>query len=154
MLLVSTGFDLEWRDLICVTNNGTGPNEISKEPASCSIALRETGVNDDPNDKWRLVPGNSSVCFEETVNGSARSYCDLFCPNADAVYLVKRVPSTHRLCFAHITYHKEKRGEDWYLWLSEKCRFSTITFTIRCEFNFDRTEFPADEEIFKELIKT
>ncbi|VDK63640.1 unnamed protein product [Onchocerca ochengi] len=143
----------QWRDLICVTNNGTAPDKISKEPASCNIALRETGVEDDPKDTWRLAPGNDSVCFEEAINGSVRSYCDLLCPRADTVYLIKRTPPTHRLCFAHITFHKEKRGEKWYLWLSEQCRYSTITFTLRCEFNFDRAEFPADEEIFKELRK-
>lgn len=56
--------DLEWRDLICVTKDGEGPDKISKEPASCSLALRETGIDNDPNDKWRPAPGINSGCFD------------------------------------------------------------------------------------------
>ncbi|MCP9265668.1 hypothetical protein DINM_021016 [Dirofilaria immitis] len=104
--------DLEWRDLTCTTRNGTGPDKISKEPASCSLALRETGIDNDPNDKWRPAPGNNS----ETVNGTVRNYCNLLCPNADTVYLIKRIPQTHRSCFAFITYQHEKRSNDWYVW--------------------------------------
>ncbi|EFO22601.1 hypothetical protein LOAG_05885 [Loa loa] len=143
----------QWRDLICATKDGVGLDKISKEPASCSLALRETGVDNDPNDKWRPAPGNNSVCFDEIVNRTVRTYCNLLCPNADTVYLIKRTPQTHRSCFAFVTYHHEKRGTDWYIWRTENCRLSTITFTIRCEFHFDRKEFPSDEEIFKKLRK-
>ncbi|KAM3725551.1 Uncharacterized protein ACO02O_02420 [Dirofilaria immitis] len=152
-LVTADSVHWQWRDLTCTTRNGTGPDKISKEPASCSLALRETGIDNDPNDKWRPAPGNNSVCFDETVNGTVRNYCNLLCPNADTVYLIKRIPQTHRSCFAFITYQHEKRSNDWYVWRNNKCRLSTITFTFRCEFLFDRKEFPSDEEIFKKLRK-
>lgn len=75
--------DLEWRDLICVTNNGTAPDKISKEPASCNIALRETGVEDDPKDTWRLAPGNDSVCFE-VISFKIINFCQMLSRNLNS----------------------------------------------------------------------
>lgn len=49
---------------MCITKDGVGSDKISKEPASCSLALRETGIDNDPNDKWRPIPGNNSACFD------------------------------------------------------------------------------------------
>ncbi|VDM99009.1 unnamed protein product, partial [Thelazia callipaeda] len=146
--------NLEWRDLICDTKDGIGVDKISKQPASCNLALRETGVDNDPNDKRRIVPGNNSGCFDESINGIVRTYCNILCPNADTVYLIKRTPQNHRSCFSHITYRFEKRGKDWYLWREKNCRVSKITFTTRCEFHFNRKQFPNDEELFKKLRKT
>ncbi|VDK55540.1 unnamed protein product [Gongylonema pulchrum] len=54
----------QWRDLICETKDGQGPDKISKEPATCRLALRETGIDNDPNDNKRPVPENDPICFD------------------------------------------------------------------------------------------
>uniref|UniRef100_F1LBQ5 DUF7808 domain-containing protein n=1 Tax=Ascaris suum TaxID=6253 RepID=F1LBQ5_ASCSU len=143
----------QWRDISCETKNGVGPDKLSKEPAECKLSLRETGVDGDAKDNKRPAPGINAGCFDENVNGTIRTYCDLLCPNAESVYLIKREPQVHRSCFVFYTHGKEKRGNDWYLWRSKSCRQSAITFTIRCEFPFGRKEFPNDEQLFTKLRK-
>ncbi|VDN53410.1 unnamed protein product, partial [Dracunculus medinensis] len=138
-----------FRDLVCETKDSTGSDKISKNPAECKLFLRETGKDDDPNDNRREVPGKG--CFDEVVNGTVRTYCDLLCPNADTVYVIKRDPQNHRSCFEFLTYKREKRQDEWYFWRQEKCRNATITFKLRCEFLFPRKEFPDDTEIFKKF---
>ncbi|CAD5218257.1 unnamed protein product [Bursaphelenchus okinawaensis] len=138
----------QWRDLICETKNGTGPDKISTEKAQCTIALRETET-----DHNRRLAEKEAGCFDEVVNGTTRTYCDLLCPKADTVYLIKRDPQVHRSCFVFYTHRLERRGEDWFLWRDKKCRQSQITFTIRCEFNFNRREFPSDKEVFLRAVK-
>uniref|UniRef100_A0A914DUY9 DUF7808 domain-containing protein n=1 Tax=Acrobeloides nanus TaxID=290746 RepID=A0A914DUY9_9BILA len=139
----------QWRDLICETRNGEGPDKISKEPAECTIALRET-----EKDTTRRFPTHRNAgCFDEVVNGTTRKYCDLLCPGADTVYLIKRNPQVHRSCFVFFTHRLERRGEDWYLWREKNCLHSQITFTIRCEFLFPRTKFQKDTELFARLRK-
>ncbi|CAD5224411.1 unnamed protein product [Bursaphelenchus xylophilus] len=138
----------QWRDLICTTKEGSGPDKISKEKASCTIALRETET-----DRTRRLGEKEAGCFDETVNGTARTYCDLHCPHADTVYLIKRDPQVHRSCFVFYTHRLERRGDDWFLWRDKNCRQSQITFTIRCEFLFNRREFPSDKEVFERAKK-
>lgn len=53
------------------------------------------------------------------VNGTVRTYCDLLCPNADTVYVIKRDPQNHRSCFEFLTYKREKRQDEWYFWRQE-----------------------------------
>uniref|UniRef100_A0A1I7YLL7 DUF7808 domain-containing protein n=1 Tax=Steinernema glaseri TaxID=37863 RepID=A0A1I7YLL7_9BILA len=136
----------EWRDLSCETKNGTGSDKISKDPADCTISLRET--EDDTTSRSAVRNGG---CFDEVVNGTTRTYCDLLCPKADTVYLIKRNPQVHRSCFVFYTHRLERRGDDWFLWRDKKCRNSQITFTIRCEFLFPRKTFPEDKELFSKL---
>ncbi|KAL3094081.1 hypothetical protein niasHT_021852 [Heterodera trifolii] len=139
----------EWRDLICQTNDkGKGNDKITEEPAQCTVALRET----EQDTKRRKAP-NGEGCFDEIVNGTTRTYCDLLCPKADTVYLIKRDPQAHRSCFVFFTHRLERRGENWFLWRENKCRHSQITFTARCEFLFGRREMPSDAELFNTLRK-
>uniref|UniRef100_A0A915DBJ0 AAA+ ATPase domain-containing protein n=1 Tax=Ditylenchus dipsaci TaxID=166011 RepID=A0A915DBJ0_9BILA len=126
----------QWRDLICETENGSGPDKISEKPAECSIALREA-----ERDTQRRTAEKNAGCFDEVVNGTTRSY----------FYLIKRTPQVHRSCFVFFTHRLERRGENWYLWRHKDCRQSQITFTIRCEFLFPRTHFPKDQEVFSKL---
>uniref|UniRef100_A0A914I8M6 DUF7808 domain-containing protein n=1 Tax=Globodera rostochiensis TaxID=31243 RepID=A0A914I8M6_GLORO len=88
---------------------------------------------------------------KEIVNGTVRTYCDLLCPKADTVYLIKRDPQAHRSCFVFYTHRLERRGDHWYLWRENKCRHSQITFTARCEFLFARREMPSDTVLFNTL---
>jgi len=142
----------QWRDLICETNSesGVGPDNLTEEPAECAIALRET--EREPAEKRRKAEKNAG-CFDEIVNGTMRTYCDLLCPGADTVYLIKREPQVHRSCFVFFTHRLERRGNDWFLWRQKDCRHSRITFTIRCEFLFDRSQFPKDNEVFETLAR-
>lgn len=87
------------------------------------------------------------------MNGTTRTYCDLLCPKADTVYLIKREPQQHRSCFVFYTHRLERRGEDWFLWRDQRCRKSQITFTIRCEFLFNRRDFPTDAQVFQRAAK-
>uniref|UniRef100_A0AC35FK41 Uncharacterized protein n=1 Tax=Panagrolaimus sp. PS1159 TaxID=55785 RepID=A0AC35FK41_9BILA len=139
----------QWRDLICKTENGKGGDKISDKPAVCNIALRE---NEKDTNK-RPSPNVNGGCFDEVVNGTTRTYCDLLCPKADTVYLIKRTPQVHRSCFVFFTHRLERRGDDWFLWRDKNCRMSEITFTIRCEFLFPRADFPNDKELFHRLAK-
>lgn len=50
---------IEWRDLICETKNGVGPDQISEQPATCSIALREA-----ESDTKRRIAEKNAGCFE------------------------------------------------------------------------------------------
>uniref|UniRef100_A0A0N5ALE9 Protein ST7 homolog n=1 Tax=Syphacia muris TaxID=451379 RepID=A0A0N5ALE9_9BILA len=140
----------QWRDLVCTTKDGVGSDQLSKEPAECNLYLRET---DDPDAKEerRPAPGNNAACFDENVNGTVRTYCNLLCPKADTVYLISREPKVHRSCFVFYTHQFERRGDDWYLWQNQNCRLSAINFKIRCEFLFPRSSFPSDEEVFKDF---
>lgn len=65
------------------------------------------------------------------MNGTVRTYCDLLCPNAESVYLIKREPQVHRSCFAFYTQGKEKRGNDWYLWRSKVCPSFAHLYTYK-----------------------
>ncbi|GMR52738.1 hypothetical protein PMAYCL1PPCAC_22933, partial [Pristionchus mayeri] len=151
LLLIFLPFSLQdgkhwqWRSLDCVTTNGTGPDLISKEPAECTLKLFE-GEHDTTK-----RPAGGPVCHDEVVNGVTRSYCNLLCPGADTVYLIKRKPQTHRSCFVFYTHELEKRGEEYYLWRINKCRHSQIEITVRCEFLFDRQKFVSDNELFAKL---
>ncbi|KAI6184178.1 hypothetical protein M3Y97_00568400 [Aphelenchoides bicaudatus] len=138
----------QWRDLICKTTDGKGVDKISEKPAECRIALREN--ERDTNRRIASEEVNAG-CFDEVVNGTTRSYCDLLCPNADTVYLIKRDPQVHRSCFVFYTHRLERRGNDWFLWRDKACRLSEITFTVRCEFLFGRSQFPNDNEVFSRL---
>jgi len=139
----------QWRDLICETHGGDGPDLITPDkPAECAIALRD--FEQDPPESRRVAQKNVG-CFDEVVNGTLRTYCDLLCPGADTVYLIKRTPQVHRSCFVFYTHRLERRGQDWFLWRDKDCRHSRITFTIRCEFLFNRNEFPKDHEVFSRL---
>ncbi|VDD95858.1 unnamed protein product [Enterobius vermicularis] len=150
---VSESVHWQWRDLKCETRNGRGPDKLSQEPAECNLFLRE---NDEPGsqEKRRAAPGNNAGCFDENVNGTVRTYCNLLCPKADTVYLISREPKVHRSCFVFYTHRLERRGDDWYLWRDKNCRLSAINFKIRCEFLFPRAKFPDDEEVFKAFKKT
>ncbi|PIO70093.1 hypothetical protein TELCIR_08064 [Teladorsagia circumcincta] len=129
----------EWRDMKCVTKDG----EKSQKAASpCEVSLGET----EHDDKLRTAPFDP--CFEEIVDGKSRTYCNVLCPGADTVYLIKRSPQNHRSCFAHFSYKIEKRGTDFYMWRDGKCRSSDVDFLIRCEFAFARADFPADNIVF------
>uniref|UniRef100_A0AC34Q2P5 Uncharacterized protein n=1 Tax=Panagrolaimus sp. JU765 TaxID=591449 RepID=A0AC34Q2P5_9BILA len=137
----------QWRDLICETKNGTGPDKISNDAAQCTIALREK----EKDKERRPAPVKNAGCFDEVVNGTTRTYCDLLCPKADTVYLIKRDPQVHRSCFVFYTHRLERRGDNWFLWRDKNCRLSQITFTIRCEFLFSRNDFPNDNTLFDNL---
>lgn len=50
---------LEWRDLICETKNGVGTDEISQDPATCTIALRES-----EKDIKRRAAEKNAGCFD------------------------------------------------------------------------------------------
>uniref|UniRef100_A0A7E4UZB8 Secreted protein n=1 Tax=Panagrellus redivivus TaxID=6233 RepID=A0A7E4UZB8_PANRE len=139
----------QWRDLECTTKNATGNDKISTEPAECRVILRDA----EKDTNGRPAPEKSVGCFDEVVNGTTRAYCDLLCPNADTVYLIKRDPQVHRSCFVFYTHRLERRGDDWFLWRDKNCRLSQIKFTIRCEFLFPRKAFPSDEEVFRKLRK-
>ncbi|KAK6752940.1 hypothetical protein RB195_003999 [Necator americanus] len=119
-----------------------GGDTTQKTASLCDILLKETETDD------KLRPAPLQPCFEEVVNGKQRTYCNVLCPGADTVYLIRRQPSNHRSCFSHFTYKIEKKGNDFYLWRDGKCRTSDVDFTIRCEFAFGRAEFPADNIVF------
>ncbi|CAK5039932.1 unnamed protein product [Meloidogyne enterolobii] len=139
----------EWRDLVCKTGDKELPGDkISEKPAECTIGLREK----ERDTNRRLAPKGAG-CFDEIVNGTTRTYCDVLCPNADTVYLIKRDPQVHRFCFVFYTHKLERRGNNWFLWRQDKCRHSQITFTIRCEFLFSRNETPSDIELFNSLVR-
>ncbi|KAF8357788.1 hypothetical protein PRIPAC_92783 [Pristionchus pacificus] len=142
---IQEGKHWQWRALDCVTTNGTGPDHISKDPAQCSLNLFEA-----EHDTERR-PAKGPICHDEVVNGVTRSYCNLLCPGADTVYLIKRKPQTHRSCFVFYTHELEKRGQDYYLWRINKCRHSQIEITVRCEFLFGREDFATDNELFAKL---
>ncbi|KAI6228013.1 hypothetical protein M3Y95_00577600 [Aphelenchoides besseyi] len=139
----------QWRDLICTTKEGKGSDKLSETPAECKIALRES--EKDTNRRTVDETVGADGCFDEVVNGTVRTYCDLLCPGADTVYLIKRDPQVHRSCFVFYTHRLERRGDNWLLWRTDKCRHSQITFTIRCEFAFPRSKFPSDQEVFTKL---
>lgn len=58
----------EFRDLICETKDGKGNDKISKEPATCNLVLRETGIDNDPLDNKRPAPGNNAGCFDVGIH--------------------------------------------------------------------------------------
>uniref|UniRef100_A0A7I4YS76 Secreted protein n=1 Tax=Haemonchus contortus TaxID=6289 RepID=A0A7I4YS76_HAECO len=142
LLIASTSSESvhwQWRHMKCVTKEG----EKSQKAASpCEMSMGETEFDE----KLRTAPFDP--CFEEVVDGKPRSYCNVLCPGADTVYLIKRSPPNQRSCFAHFTYKIEKRGTDFYMWRDGKCRSSSVDFLIRCEFAFSRAEFPADNIVF------
>ncbi|KJH49271.1 hypothetical protein DICVIV_04593 [Dictyocaulus viviparus] len=113
-----------------------------KDASPCQISLHETQTDEN----LRTAP--FEPCFDEVVDGKQRTYCNLLCPGADTVYVIKRDPQNHRSCFTHFTYKIEKRGDDFYMWRDGKCRSSDVDFTIRCEFAFARATFPTDDIVF------
>ncbi|VDO33280.1 unnamed protein product [Haemonchus placei] len=71
----------------CVTKEG----EKSQKAASpCEMSMGETEFDE----KLRTAPFDP--CFEEIVDGKPRSYCNVLCPGADTVYLIKRSPPNQR----------------------------------------------------------
>ncbi|KAE9416510.1 hypothetical protein Angca_002588, partial [Angiostrongylus cantonensis] len=133
----------QWREISC-----TSKDEKERKVASpCRISLHET----ENDEKLRTAP--FEPCFEEVVDAKPRTYCNVLCPGADTVYLIKRHPQNHRSCFAHFTYKIEKRGSDFYMWRNGKCRSSDVNFTIRCEFAFARADFPTDDVVFANARK-
>lgn len=135
----------QWRDLICKTEGNEG-DKITEMPSTCLLALCET-----EHDQNKRFGPTDAGCFDEQINGTVRSYCDIGCPGADTVYLIKRDPQVHRSCFVFYTHKLERRENNWYLWREKRCRHSQVTFTIRCEFLFSRKEFPNDTIIFEKL---
>jgi len=137
----------QYRNMVCTTGNNSTSNEdeTGTNRADCNIYVKET---EDINEIGRTSP-IADDCFEETSeSGQNRTYCDLRCPKADTVYLLARRPQQHRTCFVFYTHRLERRGDDWYLWRNGACRSATITYSIRCEFLFSRSEFPSDNELF------
>ncbi|CAI4231876.1 unnamed protein product [Auanema sp. JU1783] len=130
----------QWRLLSCQSRNDL-------EPASCSIKLLETERDEHPrNVTW-------NPCHQEAIDGKDRTYCNLLCPQADTVYLIKRSPNNHRRCFGSITYKIEKRETDFYMWTEKKCRTSDVEFLVRCEFAFPHSHFPKDDVIVSNAKK-
>lgn len=91
----------QWRDLICSSKDGKGTDKISETPADCKIALRESekdteqrlpngdvgaGGCFDVGPKQSTLSSFHSSVFQELVNGTVRTYCDLLCPGADTVW--------------------------------------------------------------------
>ncbi|KIH67274.1 hypothetical protein ANCDUO_02396 [Ancylostoma duodenale] len=64
--------------------------KAQKTASPCEMALKET----EADDKLRTAP--FEPCFEEVVDGKPRTYCNVLCPGADTVYLIKRQPQNHR----------------------------------------------------------
>lgn len=52
-------------------------------------------------------------------NNTVRTYCDLLCPKADTVYLIKREPP-NRHCFVFYTHRLERRDDNWYIWREKR----------------------------------
>uniref|UniRef100_A0A1I7XLC4 rRNA_proc-arch domain-containing protein n=1 Tax=Heterorhabditis bacteriophora TaxID=37862 RepID=A0A1I7XLC4_HETBA len=58
----------------------------------CEVALHET----EKDTKLRKAP--LDTCYEvmRHIGQEIRNYCDILCPGADTVYLIKRNPPNHR----------------------------------------------------------
>ncbi|CAJ0584164.1 unnamed protein product, partial [Mesorhabditis spiculigera] len=132
----------QWRELECTPDKGDAVKTTDKNPAPCHLTLRETEF--DPAGR----PTTGLPCFDETTNGTLRTYCNIGCPRADTAYMIKREPQNHHFCFGHLTYRVERRGSDWFVWRSGKCRTDEVKLTYRCEFLFPRSEFLSDNDVF------
>ncbi|WKY08518.1 hypothetical protein Q1695_007779 [Nippostrongylus brasiliensis] len=129
----------QWRQMKCATKQAEKNQKLA---SPCEVSLLET----EKDENLRKAPFDP--CFEEVVDEKPRTYCNVLCPGADTVYVIKRDPQIHRSCFKHFTYNIEKRGTDFYMWRDGKCRQSDVDFLIRCEFAFGRADFPADDVVF------
>ncbi|CAB3396690.1 unnamed protein product [Caenorhabditis bovis] len=129
----------QWREIRCKPT----PNDVSGQASTCELQLKED--ENDPNP--RTVPFNT--CFEETVNGEPKNYCDVLCPGADTAYRITVYPQRHKSCFTHTTYRLERREDSFYMWRSGRCRESEVGFTVRCEFKSARADFMTDQELFR-----
>ncbi|CAJ0603153.1 unnamed protein product [Cylicocyclus nassatus] len=151
----------QWREIKCAAKD----DKAQKASTPCSVALKET-----ESGEARVAP--LEPCFEEVVDGKLRSYCNVLCPGADTVYLIKREPQNHRqelLCalyiqnttkgqrFLHVESREVSEGSRKIfviIPLSSRCRTSNVQFTIRCEFDFGRAEFPTDDVVFANASRT
>uniref|UniRef100_A0A915DDR2 DUF7808 domain-containing protein n=1 Tax=Ditylenchus dipsaci TaxID=166011 RepID=A0A915DDR2_9BILA len=70
-----------------------------------------------------------------------RVYCRLNCEESDETTVLKKLPAWNHHCNTQFTYQLERRRRDWYLWRSDECTNTTITFEIRCG-------FPSDPRVF------
>ncbi|VDM60274.1 unnamed protein product [Angiostrongylus costaricensis] len=142
--IIAESVHWQWRELVCKSKGDKSLKDASK----CELRLKET--EDDPN--ARIVP--LDVCFDETMNGQPRHYCNILCPGATTAYRITRFPQNHKTCFSHYTYRIERRGENFFMWRDGKCRTTDIQFTIRCEFSSPRAEFLSDDDLFAGIRKS
>ncbi|VDL74056.1 unnamed protein product [Nippostrongylus brasiliensis] len=61
-----------------------------KLASPCEVSLLET----EKDENLRKAPFDP--CFEEVVDEKPRTYCNVLCPGADTVYVIKRDPQIHR----------------------------------------------------------
>ncbi|CAJ0587505.1 unnamed protein product, partial [Mesorhabditis spiculigera] len=89
----------------------------------CSLRLPQLNSEENPQ------------CHEETDSKNmTRTYCRIGCEEGDEATVLAKKPSWNHKCNLHYTYNLERRWEDWFLWRSESCTETSVSFTIRCGF--------------------
>ncbi|CAJ0936441.1 unnamed protein product, partial [Mesorhabditis belari] len=75
------------------------------------------------------------LCHEETDQKNVtRVYCRIGCEEGDEATVLAKIPSWNHKCNIYYSYNLERRWEDWFLWRSEPCLSTSVSFTIRCGF--------------------
>ncbi|KAL3982973.1 hypothetical protein ACH3XW_49290 [Acanthocheilonema viteae] len=144
-ILIASEAHPQFRKLVCVTKDLSKKN--GNEPSKCHLVLKDTEYEE----PGRAAP-NEAGCFTEKYNTTvSRVFCDIFCPNAHTVFH-SAFELFHPSCFQYHNYQLVERGNNWYIWRSDRCLNSTATFYFGCKFNEPfRKKYPNDGEIFKIL---
>ncbi|KAK6746715.1 hypothetical protein RB195_000157 [Necator americanus] len=108
------------------------------------------------NTRCSLVDPKLSVeqnpgCFEEMDEmNTTRVYCGLSCEESDETTIVTKKPQWNHQCSMFYTYNLERRRKDWYLWRSEACINTTISFDVSCgTYRDPRIFFYRNEHLFE-----
>ncbi|VDD84993.1 unnamed protein product, partial [Enterobius vermicularis] len=81
-------------------------------------------------------------CFEKTeADGANRVYCRVFCEESDDTTVLKKIPNWNHQCNMFYTYNLNRFRRDWYIWRSQECLNTTISFVVRCGFHADLGSF-------------
>uniref|UniRef100_F1LDF4 DUF7808 domain-containing protein n=1 Tax=Ascaris suum TaxID=6253 RepID=F1LDF4_ASCSU len=127
----------QFRKLVCLTKDRSFRH--GNETAKCHLVLKDV----ESEEPGRSAPEGAG-CFVEKFNTTSnRVYCDLFCPKAHTVFH-SAFDLFHRSCFNYHNYQLVQRGDDWFIWRSDRCLNSTATFSIGCKFDEPfRKRFPV-----------
>uniref|UniRef100_A0A0N5AR40 DUF7808 domain-containing protein n=1 Tax=Syphacia muris TaxID=451379 RepID=A0A0N5AR40_9BILA len=145
LIAVLTNAHPQYRKLACLTKDRSFKH--GDEKSKCHLVLKDT----EDEESGRSAPEDAG-CFTVKHNStSERVYCDIYCPKAHTVFH-SAFDLFHRSCFQYHNYQLEQKGENWYLWRSDRCLNSTANFYFGCKFDTPfRKSHPNDQDIFAEL---
>ncbi|CAG9536901.1 unnamed protein product [Cercopithifilaria johnstoni] len=138
-LVICTDFskivDWEKRTLTCFGNdiqNRADYGLTCKLAIADSAKLLETECYNEKYTEESFIEANKGN--NRILPKLVRTVCDIQCKGADRDSVISKIPNSVHECVRWYNYNTLKRGDQWYIWRSGKCRNVTITFEVHCGF--------------------